>query len=407
MPDLNSVARTAMFRFDAPPPLALYIHFPWCTRKCPYCDFNSHPAPGDVPETGYVDALLNDLEHELPAVWGRTVHTIFMGGGTPSLFAPESIDRLLSGIRARLPLCPDPEITLEANPGSVERERFRGYREAGVSRLSIGLQSLNDRHLDALGRIHDADQAVRSAHAARAAGFENFNLDLMFGLPCQNLEQAVGDLEAAMLLEPAHISWYQLTLEPNTLFHTRPPALPDDDEKWAMQRLGHSLLAQHGYTQYEISAFAQPGRTCSHNVNYWRFGDYIGIGAGAHGKITDAGQGTIRRIWKRRHPKDYLASAGTRNCIDGQRELNEAEAVFEFALNRLRLKQHFTLSEFELATGLHRDWIVPLIHRASVDGLLTLEGEAVHHTSRGWQFLNDLLERFLPEDAENARIRLD
>lgn len=385
-----------MFKFEAPPPLSLYIHFPWCARKCPYCDFNSHAIQGDVPETGYVEALLRDLEQELPAVWGRTVQSIFMGGGTPSLFSAQAIDQLLSGIRARLPLHPALEITLETNPGSAEQEKFVAYRQAGVNRLSIGIQSLNDTHLKALGRIHDSRQAVQAARSARQAGFENFNLDLMFGLPQQSVAQAIEDLHAVIELQPAHLSWYQLTLEPNTLFYAQPPALPDDDRKWEMQGRGQSLLAEQGYTQYEVSAYAQAGKECSHNLNYWKFGDYIGIGAGAHGKITAAAQGVIHRTWKKRHPAHYLASAGTRQCIDGQHKLTKSEALFEFALNRLRLKQGFDLREFEAACGLERNWILPIAQQAQSDGLLTLDGDCVHHTDQGWQYLNDLLERFLP-----------
>jgi len=372
-----------VFRFKAPPPLSLYIHFPWCARKCPYCDFNSHVVKGELPEDQYIDALLMDLEQELPAAWGRTVQTIFMGGGTPSLFSPQAIEKLLSGIRARLPLHPDLEITLEANPGTVEQEKFYGYREAGINRLSIGLQSLNDVHLRELGRIHSSKEALRAVHCARQAGFDNFNLDLMFGLPKQTVEQAVADLHAVIDLQPTHLSWYQLTLEPNTLFYVHPPTLPDDDDKWEMQHRGHSLLAEQGYTQYEVSAFATVGYRCRHNLNYWRFGDYLGIGAGAHGKITDGGHGVIRRTWKKRNPKDYLASAGTAACIDGQRELSEVDTAFEFALNALRLKEGFNLSDFESACGLQREWLLPVLQQASKDGLLSLDGDTVKHTEQG------------------------
>jgi oxygen-independent coproporphyrinogen-3 oxidase len=385
-----------VFTFKAPPPLSLYIHFPWCVRKCPYCDFNSHAVDDNLPETEYVEALLRDLEQELPAVWGRPVKSIFMGGGTPSLFSPHAIDQLLGGIRARLPLHPALEVTLETNPGSAEQDKFAAYRQAGINRLSIGIQSLNDSHLQALGRIHDSRQALRAAHAARLAGFDNFNLDLMFGLPQQSVAQAIEDLQAAVALQPAHLSWYQLTLEPNTLFYARPPVLPDDDRKAEMHDLGQSLLVEHGYTQYEVSAYAQAGKRCRHNLNYWKFGDYIGIGAGAHGKITAAARGIIQRTWKRRHPKHYLASAGTKQCIDGQRELTESEALFEYALNRLRLRQGFSLHEFEAACGLQRDRILRIVHQAQSDGLLILDGDRVQQTDQGWQYLNNLLERFLP-----------
>ena len=384
-----------MFAFAAPPPLSLYVHFPWCERKCPYCDFNSHAVRDELPEQAYIDALLKDLEQELPAVWGRTVHSVFLGGGTPSLFSPEAIDRLLSGVRARLPLHPQAEITLEANPGSSEQACFAGYRSAGVNRLSIGIQSFNDARLQALGRIHNAGEALGAAQAARAAGFDNFNLDLRYGLPGQDVEQAMADLATATGLQPAHLSWYQLTLEPNTLFHSQPPPLPDEEQLWDIQEQGRSLLGAQGYTQYEVSAWAQAGRQCRHNLNYWRFGDYIGIGAGAHGKITDGGRGVIQRRWKKRHPQDYLAGAGREGCIEGQRQLDAKAALFEFALNRLRLREGFSLEEFSASSGLDREAIAPLLAQAAADGLLVVSGERVVHTERGWRFLDNLIERFL------------
>ena len=394
-----------MLRFKAPPPLSLYVHFPWCVRKCPYCDFNSHALRDSVPEQAYVDAVLEDLEQELPGVWGRTVHSIFMGGGTPSLFSAPALERLLSGIRARLALHPDAEITLEANPGSAEQERFAGYRDAGVNRLSIGIQSLNDSHLNALGRIHDAEQSFRAVRAARVAGFDNINLDLMFGLPDQDSAAARADLESALALQPEHLSWYQLTLEPNTRFHADPPVLPDEDEIGTMQTLGQTVFASHGYTQYEVSAFARAGQQCRHNLNYWQFGDYIGIGAGAHGKISDAASGSVLRRWKKRHPRAYLEAAAPTAYLEGERALSESEIVFEYALNRLRLKEPFRLGEFERRCGLQRDWIVPLIQQAQADGLMICDGDLVQHTGSGWLFLNDLLERFLPEEVQNARYR--
>jgi putative oxygen-independent coproporphyrinogen III oxidase len=392
-----------MFRFTAPPPLALYIHFPWCARKCPYCDFNSHAARDGVPEQAYIDALLKDLEQEIPAVWGRTVQTVFLGGGTPSLFSATAIDRLLSGTRACLPLNPDAEITLEANPGTVEQAKFAGYRAAGVNRLSIGVQSFSDPRLQALGRVHSAAEAVRAAQVARDAGFDNFNLDLMFGLPGQDVAGAIADLETATQLNPAHLSWYQLTIEPNTLFHARPPVLPDDDLSWAIQEAGQSHLAAHGYTQYEVSAYAQARRRCRHNLNYWRFGDYIGIGAGAHSKLTDTGQGTIARRWKKRQPQAYLASAGTTACLEGRRLLGVGDAVFEFALNRLRLREGFALADFANVCGLGPERIIPLLEQAAAEGLLTLNEDGVRHTERGWRFLNNLIERFLAEEDQHAR----
>jgi oxygen-independent coproporphyrinogen-3 oxidase len=394
-----------VLRFQAPPPLSLYVHFPWCVRKCPYCDFNSHALRDSVPEQAYVDAVLEDLEQELPGVWGRTVHSIFMGGGTPSVFSAPALERLLSGIRARLALHPDAEITLEANPGSAEQERFAGYREAGVNRLSIGIQSLNDSHLNALGRIHDAEQAFRAVRAARVAGFDNINLDLMFGLPDQDSAAARADLESALALQPEHLSWYQLTLEPNTRFHADPPVLPDEDEIGTMQTLGQTVFASHGYTQYEVSAFARAGQQCRHNLNYWQFGDYIGIGAGAHGKITDAASGSVFRRWKKRHPRAYLEASCPTAYLEGERALSESEIVFEYALNRLRLKEPFRLDDFESCCGLQRDWIMPLIQQAQADGLMICDGDLVQHTGPGWLFLNDLLERFLPEEVQNARYR--
>lgn len=391
-----------MFRFTATPPLSLYIHFPWCVRKCPYCDFNSHAVKDTLPEEAYVDALLADLEQELPSVWGRTVQSIFMGGGTPSLFSPVAMDRLLAGIRARLPLKPDAEITLEANPGTVEQARFEGYRQAGINRLSIGVQSLNAKHLEALGRIHNADEACVAAEAARRAGFDNLNLDLMSGLPQQSVEQALDDIDALIALQPDHVSWYQLTLEPNTLFHAQPPVLPDDDTRWAMQEQGQARLAEHSYEQYEVSAFARSGHRCRHNLNYWGFGDYLGIGAGAHGKVTDAARSAITRRWKKRHPKDYLAAANDRSFLAGQCDLDRPDAIFEFALNRLRLKQGFTLTEFQAACGLPAMDIHPLIIQACDAGLLDFDGEQVKHTDTGWRFLDDLVEQFLPGEIDHA-----
>ncbi len=393
---------TGPFRFTATPPLSLYIHFPWCVRKCPYCDFNSHAVKDELPEDAYIDALLRDLEQELPSVWGRTVQSVFMGGGTPSLFSPASLDRLLAGVRARLPLKPDAEITLEANPGTVEQSRFEGYREAGINRLSVGVQSLNPDHLKALGRIHSAEEARHAVEAARRAGFDNINLDLMFGLPLQTVGQALDDLDALIALQPDHISWYQLTLEPNTLFYTQRPPVPDDDARCAMQEQGQARLADAGYAQYEVSAYTRPGHQCRHNLNYWEFSDYIGIGAGAHGKISDAARGTITRRWKKRHPKDYLAALQDGCFTDGEHELEQREAVFEFALNRLRLKAPFTLDTFEAATGLPTSCIQPQIEHARDNSLLDFDGKQVKHTSTGWQFLDNLVELFLPGEVDHA-----
>lgn len=393
----------ASFTFTALPPLSLYIHFPWCVEKCPYCDFNSHALRDELPEATYIDALLMDLEQELPTVWGRTVQTVFMGGGTPSLFSGHAINRLLDGVRARLPLKPDAEITLEANPGTLEQGRFADYREAGVNRLSIGMQSVDNRHLKALGRIHDAGQAVSAATAARAAGFENINLDLMFGLPEQSVAEAITDLQKIIELAPDHLSWYQLTLEANTRFHAFPPNLPDPEQKWEILQQGQSLLGKPSYTQYEVSAFSQPGKQSLHNLNYWKFGDYLGIGAGAHSKITDAASSRIKRRSKKRSPIDYIKTAGSPDCVENAKFLLPEDAIFEYALNRLRLTSAFTLTEFEQRCGLGREQIQPLIDQAVQDQLLIQNGEQIRHREKGWLFLDDLLQRFLPVEAENAR----
>lgn len=387
-----------MFRFTALPPLALYVHIPWCVRKCPYCDFNSHEARGEIPERAYVDALLTDLDRELPGVWGRVVGSIFIGGGTPSLFSAESIDRLLGGIRARLTCKPDLEITLEANPGTVEHGRFREFRAAGINRLSIGVQSFDDDMLGKIGRIHGRREAIRAAELAHAAGFVSFNLDLMFGLPGQTPAQALTDLATAMDLEPAHLSWYQLTLEPNTYFHSHPPELPDDDILWTMQEQGQARLAARGYTQYEVSAYARKGMQCRHNLNYWRYGDYLGIGAGAHQKITDAAAQRIRRSWKVKNPRDYLAGVHGDTRIGGASEPTPADATFEFLLNALRLNAGFEAALFEQTTGLVFEPVQPALERARQRGLLEWD-TPWRCTEQGRRFLNDLLAEFLPDDG--------
>ncbi len=382
-----------MLNFASLPPLSLYVHIPWCVRKCPYCDFNSHEARGEVPEREYIDALLRDLEQDLPRVWGRIVHTIFIGGGTPSLFSSEAIDRLLSGIRARLALDQNPEITLEANPGTVELERFQGFRAAGVNRLSIGIQSFDEEKLKALGRIHGHTEALRAAEAARAAGFDNFNLDLMFGLPSQTVEQALSDIRTAIGLRPTHLSAYQLTIEPNTLFHARPPALPDDDAAWDMQSRIQAELAAAGYRQYEISAYAQPGYECRHNLNYWRFGDYLGIGAGAHAKITDASG--ITRLWKVKHPGEYLRTAGTTESFGGEQKLSRHDATVEFMLNALRLTDGFPSPLFQERAGLPISACEPELAQAENQGLIEWNAQTIRPTPQGRRYLNNLLELFV------------
>jgi len=383
-----------MFQFASLPPLSLYVHLPWCVRKCPYCDFNSHAVRGELPQTDYVAALLRDLECDLPRVWGRPVHTVFLGGGTPSLFDPEHIDHLLSGIRARLTLAPGTEITLEANPGTVELERFRGFRDAGVNRLSIGIQSFEDAKLIALGRIHGRAEALAAAEAARAAEFKNFNLDLMFGLPDQDIEQALADIDTAIAAAPTHLSVYQLTIEPNTRFAAEPPPmLPPDDTLWDMQQAIQQRLAGAGYAQYEVSAYARAGHECAHNLNYWQFGDYLGIGAGAHAKLTDPSG--ITRFWKQKHPTAYLAAAGTTNTIGGETRLSRSEAAGEFMMNALRLNRGFEKGLFAERTGLPISQISEAIEVARIRGLIEEDIVRLRPTSHGRRFLNNLVSLFL------------
>lgn len=390
-----------MLRLTAPIPLSLYVHVPWCVRKCPYCDFNSHQTRGPVPERAYVDALLADLEQDLPRVWGRRIDSVFIGGGTPSLFSAEALDRLLSGLRARLPLRPDLEITLEANPGTVERGRFAEFRAAGINRLSIGVQSFDDDHLQRLGRIHDHREAIAAAEEAHAAGLENFNLDLMFGLPDQTVDQALADIATAMALQPAHLSYYQLTLEPNTAFQRSPPALPDDDTVALVQEQAQAELTRRGYQQYEVSAYARPGRRCRHNLNYWEFGDYLGIGAGAHGKLSDPANGRIHRPWKLNHPRDYVATAGTAAGIGGDAPIREADLPVEFLMNALRLVEGVPATLFAERTGLPLAALEPALNRARKVGLLEEDPERLRASERGLRFLNDLLQEFMPSDRRD------
>ena len=378
-------------------PLSLYIHLPWCVRKCPYCDFNSHALRDEVPERRYVDALLADLALDATLVEGRTIETIFFGGGTPSLFSPESIARLLNGVRARVPVSADAEITLEANPGTVELERFRGFRAAGVNRLSIGVQSFEEQKLQALGRIHGRAEALKAAEAARDAGFGNFNLDLMYGLPGQTSEQAIDDVRAAIALDPTHLSVYQLTLEPNTLFYSQPPTLPDEQVIEVIQQGLLERLACAGYQQYEVSAYAQQGAQCRHNRNYWEFGDYLGIGAGAHAKITD--RGAVMRLSKTRHPESYLAVAGTDKARVTSRTIPPDDLVFEFMLNALRLRAGFPAELFKQRTGLTLEQIEAPLGVAREKGLLENDGVHLRASERGWLFLNDLIALFLPDNS--------
>ncbi len=392
-----------MFRLPSLPPLSLYVHLPWCVRKCPYCDFNSHAVRDALPEQAYVDALLRDLDAELPSVAGRRTETIFFGGGTPSLFSPAAIARLLEGIRTRIAVASDAEVTLEANPGTVDIERFRGFRNAGVNRLSIGIQSFDDDKLKALGRIHGRNEALTAADAARTAGFDNYNLDLMFGLPNQTIEQALTDMRTAIAQLPTHISTYQLTIEPNTLFHAHPPVLPDDDATWEMQQELQALLAASGYRQYEVSAYAKPGFECRHNLNYWQFGDYLGLGAGAHGKLTR--DDTITRTWKVKRPEDYLDKAGTTTAIGGTQTLAPDDAAFEFMLNALRLTDGFPAALFAERTGLPLSAIEPVLRQAEAKGLIVRDADTIRPTATGRRLLNDLLLLFLPDTRTAARRR--
>ena len=382
------------------PPLSLYVHMPWCVRKCPYCDFNSHVAPEQVPQARYIDALLEDLQLDLSAIRQRELTSIFFGGGTPSLFAPEQIGRLLSGVRQHIAFATDIEITLEANPGTIEHGRFSGYREAGVNRVSLGAQTFNEEQLRLLGRIHGGGDIARAVDELRQAGIDNFNLDLMYGLPAQALADALADVQSAIDLQPAHISHYQLTLEPGTVFYHRPPPLPDPDDSWQMQIDCQEILAAHGYEQYEVSAYARAGRRSRHNLNYWSFGDYIGIGAGAHGKLTmPANGGAIIRTTRVKQPREYLARdmAGR---VSERRVVPSDDLPFEFMLNALRLMEGFDETSFENWTGRPFATVAKTIADAQRQGLL--EQDAPAHwraTARGQRFLNDLQALFLPDPA--------
>lgn len=375
------------------PPLSLYIHIPWCVQKCPYCDFNSHALKGDVPHEEYVRHLLADLDADLHLTSGREVSTIFIGGGTPSLLSSEAMQMLLDGVRERLPLSPTAEITMEANPGTVEADRFSGYQRAGINRISIGVQSFSEKKLARLGRIHGPEEARRAAGLATDLNLRSFNLDLMHGLPDQSLEEALDDLRQAIALNPPHLSWYQLTIEPNTLFASRPPVLPDDDALWDIFEQGDQLLTAAGYQQYETSAYAKPGYRCEHNLNYWRFGDYLGIGCGAHGKLTQT-DGRIVRTTKTRHPRGFMAG----KYLDRQHEVADSEKPFEFFMNRFRLLEAAPREEFALYTGLPESVIRPQLDQALTEGYLIETAETWQVTEKGKLFLNSLLELFLAEE---------
>jgi len=379
-------------------PLALYVHLPWCVRKCPYCDFNSHAVPaGGMAEQAYVTALQRDLEHAATGAAGRGIVSVFFGGGTPSLFSPAAIGRVLEHARGLLPFAADVEITLEANPGTVEHGRFSEYAAAGVNRVSLGAQSFDDERLAVLGRIHGASDTARAVDELRAAGIDNFNLDLMYALPGQDLRGALADLERAIELGPSHVSHYQLTLEPDTPFARRPPPLlPDDEAAWTMQLECQARLASAGFEQYEVSAYAQRGRRCRHNLGYWEFGDYLGVGAGAHGKLTQVATGKVERTVRVRHPAAYLAADLPQERISESRTVPEADLPFEFMLNALRLVAGFTAERFEARTGRPRAALTGAIQRAEARGLLERRDERWQPTARGRQFLNDLQELFLP-----------
>ena len=392
------------------PPLSLYIHLPWCVAKCPYCDFNSHALNGDLPEQAYVDALMRDLELDLPRVWSRTVHSVFFGGGTPSLFSAEAIGSIIDGVSARLKLAPNAEITLEANPGTVEHDRFEAYRAAGVNRISLGIQTFDDSKLQTLGRIHDGHQARAAINAIKDAGFDNFNLDLMWALPGQTVDEAIADVEQALSFDPPHISHYQLTIEPNTVFAARPPTLPDEDTVWTMQDACGERLMVVGYENYEISAWAKPNRACRHNLNYWRFGDYLGIGAGASGKITLPAEDAVLRMRRKKIPHSWMAAAGDDSFIAEQALVAAEDLAFEYMLNRTRLAEPIPTAEFAALTGLDSDALEPGLGRAIKSGLLerreavgdatpTYADEAGYliRTERGARFLNDLQGLFLPD----------
>lgn len=374
------------------PPLSLYIHIPWCVQKCPYCDFNSHGQHGELPQTEYVDALIADLKQDLHYVQGRQLHTIFIGGGTPSLFDAAQIKRLLTEVDNLIKFTDNIEITMEANPGTLEHDDFEAYQQAGVTRLSIGVQSFSSDKLNLLGRIHDKTEAQVAAKKAKTSGYKSFNLDLMHGLPNQSFDEALADIETAAALAPPHLSWYQLTIEPNTLFHSKPPQLPDDEKLWRIYEQGQKRLAELGYVQYEISAYAKEGFQCQHNLNYWQFGDYLGIGCGAHGKITQIESNTIVRTVKIKHPKGYLAAE---DYTFETTTVEDEDRPLEYLMNRLRLMTPIPKKEFEQRTGLERSVISQGIEQACAKGLMTESQEYWQLTAKGHMFVNDLLSQFL------------
>lgn len=392
--DIQHYMRAGTLQLASLPPFSLYVHLPWCLKKCPYCDFNSHEAPGNMPEQHYINALIADLEASLPLIWGRTVHSIFIGGGTPSLFSPQAIDRLLGDIRARLKLTPDCEITLEANPGTFEKNRFKAFKSAGVSRLSVGVQSFNDQHLKVLGRIHDRAQAIAAVEEA-AQAFDTFNLDIMYALPGQTLEMQAQDMRQALALAPPHISIYHLTIEVNTYFAKFPPVVPEEDTAYAMLDQITEMTAQAGLQRYEVSAYAKPGHRCFHNVNYWQFGDYLGIGAGAHSKLSFAHR-VVRQV-RFREPALYMEKALAGNAVTQENEVSRADLPFEFMLNALRLRDGFKLQDFADKTGLAFTAIQKGLDEAERKGLIERDFVHAKPTERGFDFLNDLQSLFLAD----------
>jgi len=391
-PDPAHYMRPGLLQLPALPPLSVYVHLPWCLRKCPYCDFNSHEAKGEIPEQRYLDAVMADLEASLPLVWGRTVHSVFIGGGTPSLFSPAGIESLIAGLRSRLKLEPGCEITLEANPGTFEKDRFRAFRDAGVTRLSIGVQSFDDEKLRALGRVHDSRQAIAAAEEA-ALAFDTFNLDLMYALPGQDLAMLERDLTQALALMPPHLSVYHLTIEPNTVFAKFPPRVPDDDLAYAMLDRITEMTTGAGLERYEVSAYAKPGHACHHNLNYWQFGDYLGLGAGAHGKLSFAHR-VVRQI-RYRDPRLYMDNALSGQAVAQEDEVGRKQLPFEFMLNALRLRQGFSLPSFFERTGLPLSAIQGGLEEGQRKGLLTVDGGWVQPTEQGFDFLSDLQSLFL------------
>ena len=395
MHDIQHYLRPGTLQLASLPPLSLYVHLPWCLKKCPYCDFNSHEMrAADMPEQRYLDALVADLESALPLIWGRSVHSLFLGGGTPSLFAPESIARLLSDIRARLKLSADCEITMEANPGTFEKERFRAFRDAGVTRLSVGVQSFKDGHLKSLGRVHDRAQAIAALEEA-ARSFETWNLDLMYALPGQSLEDLRQEIDQALAFAPPHLSIYHLTIEPNTYFAKHPPQVPEDDTAYAMLDLITERTGLAGLQRYEVSAYARTGHHCRHNLNYWQYGDYLGIGAGAHGKLSFAHR-IVRQV-RTREPRLYMERALAGNAVTQEEEIKRADLPFEFMLNALRLRQGFALGEFSERTGLAITAIAHQLEEAERKGWITRDLQRVQPTALGFDFLSDLQSLFLPD----------